>query len=311
MAIAALAASCIKNEAGSWDNSISFAPVASKATRGIIEGTTYPTTENFAVSAYHNGTDAYFEELTASYSSSLSLWATDEDQFWPLDGSLSFIAYSPASAAAEINDSGVAATSYTIQTAAQMATDFCYASATVADCSAHPEYVSLDFSHALSQIVFRAKAAEYYSTGDNTVSLTLNALSLGGIYSKGDFASEAWTNQNSEYNYPLSNTDTPLTYDGSNKPQAADICSFLFIPQTLGPNASIYVTFSIVQNTGSEYTLKNPPVEVPLSTGSVTEWLPGKKYIYTLNIGMDKTIKISADAVGWTERPYEIIVEEN
>lgn len=313
LAAAALATGCVKWEGGIVNNSISFSPVASKTTRSIIDGTTYPTSESFAVSAFHDGTDAYFENLTATYSSSLTLWATDEDQFWPLSGSLSFIAYSPASASAEIDaTAGVTATSYTIQTAAQMTTDFCYASASVADCAAHPEYVPLNFSHALSQIVFRVKAADYYSTASNTVTLTLNSLSLSGIYAKGDFADEEWSNQNTEYDYPLSSAVTPLTYDGSNKPETIDVCSFLFIPQTLGPNATLSVGFGVIQNiAGVENSLEQPPMNIPMTTGTVTEWQPGKKYIYTLNIGMDKNVKISASTVGWTDRPYEIIVEEN
>ena len=306
MAIAALAASCMKNEVG--NNSISFAPVASKTTRSIIEGTTYPASETFVVSSFINGSDSYFENVTASYSSSLDLWAPDEDQYWPLSGSLEFIAYSPASAGADIDASdGVTATSYTIQSAAQMTTDFCYASAAVADCSAHPDAVPLNFSHALAQVVFRVKAAEYYTNA--TISMT--SLSMGGIYSVGDFASEAWTNQNTEYTYPLSSTSTELTYDSSDDPETIDVCSYLFIPQELGSNAAITVGYSITQTvSGNDYVFDNSPVSVPLG-GTVTQWEPGKKYIYTLNIGLNNVITISASAVGWSDQGYEIIVEES
>ena len=78
----ALACACAKSEMEV--NSISFEPVSSKPTKAIISGTEYPTTESFVVSAYHNGTAAYFEGLTASYQSAISLWETSTPEYWPL-----------------------------------------------------------------------------------------------------------------------------------------------------------------------------------------------------------------------------------
>ena len=311
---AALAPACSQTEVEKPNDAICFAPVAAKATKAIISGTTYPTGESFVVSAYHNGTAAYFEDLTASYSSSLTLWETAVSQYWPLAGSLDFYAFSPASAAASgvsISSDGVSAEDYTIQTAAQMTADFCYASASVADCAAHPDAVSMTFSHALSQVVFRVKAAGYYSNASRTVNLAMTSLSMSGIYSIGDFSEGAWENQNTEQTYSLSNSSTLLTYDGSNKPETTDVCSYLFLPQELGPNAAISVGYSVIQTVlGTDYTLTNAPVNIPLG-GSVTEWQAGKKYIYTLNIGMNNVITISVSAVGWQDMNDNIIVEEN
>lgn len=308
----ALASACSKTEVDKPDNMISFAPVAAKATKAIISGTTYPTSESFVVSAYHGGTDAYFEDLTAAYSSTNSLWETTTSQYWPLSGSLSFIAYSPASASGVTIDSdGVSATDYTIRNATQMTTDLCYASATVADCSSHPESVSLTFSHALSQVVFRVKAAGYYTNASRTVSLAMTSLSLQGIYSIGDLNAGTWENQDSEYTYALSSTSTALTYNGSHEPETIDVCSYLFLPQELGPNAAITVGYNIVQTvSGTDYTLENAPVTIPIGTG-VSEWQPGKKYIYTLNIGMNNVITFTVSAVGWQDMNDNIIVEEN
>lgn len=305
---AAVTASCTKNVVDLPDGrSISFAPVAEKSTKAIIEGTSYPTTESFVVSAYHEGSDAYFEDLEASYNNSIALWETSTAEYWPLAGSLDFIAYSPSSASGVTIDSdGVSASDYTIQTSAQMTTDLCYASATVADCSNHPESVPLVFSHALSQVVFRVKAADYY---ENTT-LSMTSLSIGGIYSVGDFSEGAWENQDTEYSYTLSSTSTALTYSGTT-PVAADVCSYLFIPQEFGLNAALRVGYSITQNvSGNNYTLTNPPVSIPLGS-SLAAWEPGKKYIYTINIGMNNVITFTASTVGWQDENDNIIVEEN
>ena len=310
MIAAALACACAKSEMEG--NSISFEPVSSKPTKAIISGTEYPTTESFVVSAYHNGTAAYFEGLTASYQSAISLWETSTPEYWPLAGSLTFNAYSPASVSGlTIDASGVSATGYTVRTTEQMTTDLCYGSATVADCSAHPDAVPLVFSHALSQVVFRVKAAGYYSTATSTVDLAVTSLSLGGICSVGDFSGGSWTNQGTESSYTLSDTSTQLTYDGENNPETVDVCSFLFIPQTLGVDATLNVGFSISQTvSGTTYTLENSPVAVNLA-GSVSEWQPGKKYIYTINVSMNNLITFTASTVGWSDESEEIIVEEN
>lgn len=308
LAAAAVTASCTKNTVDlPYGGAISFAPVAEKSTKAIIEGTTYPTTESFAVSAYHGGSDAYFEDLVASYNSSITLWETSTAEYWPLAGSLTFNAYSPSSARASgvtITSAGVTATDYTIRTSDQMTTDLCYASATVADCADHPESVPLVFSHALSQVVFRVKAAAKYSG----VSLSMNSLSLSGLYSVGNFNAGVWSSHSSPYTYTLSNSVVPLTYTGD-EPDVTTISTYLFLPQTFSADAAINVGYSIVQTVAGEtYTLDNPPVAIPLK-GTLTQWQPGKKYIYTLSIGMNNLITFTASTYGWTEEEVGLAVE--
>ena len=312
-AAAIMASACTKTHADKPDNSIHFSAVAEKSTKAIISGTTYPTDESFVVNAYTNGTDPYFEDLTASYSNALSLWETSTSQYWPLSGSLDFVAYSPSSAQGiNISASGVSADNYTILSNAQMTTDLCYASETVADCSNHPEYVSLTFSHALSQVVFRVKAADYYTNSSRQVTISLTSLAMAGIYSVGDFADGTWDNQGSENTYSLSATPTPLTYDANDDPETADICSYVFIPQELGPNAELRVGYKVkfTYPAAEPDSLVNAPLPIPLGS-NVTEWQAGKKYIYTISIGMDNLITFTASAVGWQDENDNIIVEEN
>lgn len=309
--IAALAmVSCMKETIVTRD-AITFAPVAEKSTKTIIDGTTYPDGKSFVVSAYHNGTDTYFSDLEAAYSitqDGTKLWETSTAEYWPLGGSLKFNAYSPASVSditdIAIDSDGISVTDYTIQTTDQMTTDLCYASATVPDCANHPESVPLVFSHALSQVVFRVKAAAYYT--NTTISLT--SLSLSGIYSVGDFSGGKWfIDQETEHTYTFSSVSTALTYSGTT-PEVADVCNYLYLPQTFGPNAALRVGYSVTQRVSdTDYTLTNPPVSIPLS-GSISKWEPGKKYIYTINIGMDM-ITFTATAQGWTEANTGFVVE--
>lgn len=313
VAAAVLLSACTMTEITS--SKISFAPVASKATRAIITGTVYPESEHFIVSAFHDGSAPYFERLEASYNSTIALWATSTDQYWPLGGSLTFKAYSPASATGLSIDqtNGVTATAYTVQTAQQMTTDLCYATATVADCSTHPESVPLTFSHALAQIVFRVKAADYYNDANRTVSLSLKGLSLNNIYSVGDFADGTWSNHDDLHEYTLSSATTPLTYNQSNAPDTIDICAYLLLPQTLSQavdaKASLTVSYSIVQTLNSAtFTFENAPVTIPLR-GTITQWEPGRKYIYTLSIGLNDNITFTATTDAWTTAEGGVTVE--
>ena len=311
-AAAFAASSCVKiDQDPIVRESISFAPVAAKSTKAIISGNEYPTTESFVVSAFYNGSQTYFENLTASYSN--PYWATSTSEYWPLEGTLTFFTYSPASASGVSMNAtnGVTATGYTIQTNEQMTTDLCYASTTAIDCVAHPNQVPLQFSHALSQVVFRVKAADYYTTATNDVALAVTSLSLNGINSVGDFANGTWSNQDTPLDYTISNDITTLSYDNET-PVTTEIASYLFLPQELGANAALSVGYKIVQvNQGQSYTLNNPPVSIRLG-GTITQWEPGKKYIYTLNIGMNNVITFTANAVAWddTGNDYNIIVEE-
>ena len=296
-------------------HAISFAPVTAKATKAIIGGTDYPTGESFKVSAYHNASPAspgsamYFQNLTAAKGS--SYWETSTAEYWPLGGRLDFHSFSPASAGLTISSGGVSATSYSITTPEQMTTDLCYASATVADCATHPDAVPLAFHHALSQVVFRVKAADYYSSLTNTISLSLNSLSMEGIYSVGDFSNGTWSNHSGAHTYNISSATTALTYDGDDEPETIDLGAFVLIPQELGANAALSVGFRIVQRiSGTDYVLDNAPVTIPLGD-TVDEWLPGKKYIYTISIGMNNVITFTASTVGWQDENDNIIVEEN
>ena len=310
-AAAVLLSACVKSEVTS--SKVSFAPVASKSTRAIISGATYPQTESFAVSAFHGGSTPYFENLTASYKSALNLWATEEDQYWPLAGSLIFKAYSPAGLTGVTIDEtdGITAADYTVSLhyndSDESKKDFCYATAEVADCANHPESVPLVFSHALSQVVFRVKAASY----EEGITFAMTSLALKGINSVGDFADGTWSNQETEVDYPLSSSETALTYT-ANEPDTIHICSYLFIPQRLGANAALSVGYNVEQTVNNTtFTLQNPPVSVPIGVaGYIRNWDPGKKYIYTISIGLNNLITFTATAVEWNEALNSGVVVE-
>lgn len=281
---------------------ISFAPVASKATKAIIEGTTYPADVPFVVSAFYNGTTTYFQQLTAT--KAVMGWETNPSEYWPLQGSLIFQAYSPASAGLSLSRNGASISGYTITTPEQMTTDLCCATTTVNDCNLHPDVVPLVFSHKLSQVVVRVKAEADYSTPDNTVSLALTSLSLSGISSVGDLQDGTWANLRGSHSYSLLSEDRSLSYDDTQ-----DISRIVLLPQPLSNDAVLEVGCRIVQTvSGTEYSLDNPPVSIPLNH-TLIQWEPGKKYIYTLTVGMNNLITFTASTVDWTDDGGGLVVE--
>ena len=89
----------------------------------------------------------------------------------------------------------------------------------------------------------------------------------------------------------------------------------LVIPQNLD-NVKLRVVYTVTQtvtdNATSESTVFSVerPADLNLSDYSVKKWECGKKYVYTLSIGLDP-IQVSASTVDWVASGGEIIVEED
>ena len=315
--IAALAmVSCMKETIVERD-AISFAPVASKPTKAIIEGTDYPVGETFAVSAFYNGSAPYFSNLTATKAS--TDWETTAPEYWPLDGSLTFYAYSPGTSTGATTSAatGVAFSNYTVD----HETDLCIASYTESNCAQRASStVPLQFSHALSQIVVKIRQTQNYNAEinnkSNIVAITVNELSLKDMYVNAAFAqlpTPTWSitqeSETGDYEFSLGNSGYALTAGAA----AQQVGRLLTIPQSL---EGIYlhtvytVRQTVTDNTTDETEVFSvtTPVDIPLSQ-YLSSWACGKKYVYTLSFGLEP-IEIQASTVEWVADGGEIIVEE-
>lgn len=265
-------------------------------------------------------------------------WVPTPAYYWPKneDYKLSFIAYSPNGATgASIDATGVKFDDYVVE-ATNPDVDLLYSLMTynqikttstgVNDGSPEypavaPEYqgVNIHFKHALSSINFKVKTA-----GDFTAAakIILTSIELKQIYSKSKFVQNlktgdpetgsgpkdahegtpAWSTPSVETNYTaLSAGDIIVTED------AQDAGSeLILLPQTLeATTQKVTITYTIQSIIGKDSS-DNPIFGIAApSTADVyfykadgDKWEIGKKYVYTISIGLKK-IFFSPDVYDW------------
>ena len=277
-AIAGVAlASCVKNEPATFENEqqITFAaPVVGLNTKAVNEvWNNYPTDAayDFAVWGYYyaGGTytkfddgQLYMNNVTVSYDDDLSGWAPATSYYWPKNGSLTFIAYSPATLKATgkvtVGATGIQINGYNVDTDAANQVDLLFSEraynkksvddyiAGSGETNMDPSVtddiyagVHLSFKHALSSILFTARTKDTY-TG---TTITLKEISLKNINSKGTFNqklndangattaenAEVWSGQTQIKNYVISGLDQILNTEkyypstkGTSSPTAAN-----------------------------------------------------------------------------------------
>lgn len=263
-AVVALAA-CTKNEADTTAfeqaKVINFNTVANKATKayegGPISGNVYSyDLPSFGVFASYLAKDKtwasdkasatrYMDDVEVKFNDTKDIWAPASTYYWPLEGSLSFIAYSPKAAAtaafAEATGT-LTLTGFTVNTTVASQVDLLYSSI-AADKDQNESYyqdsdnhkdshkpadsgygegdtgVNIKFKHALAQIIFKAKAADdVYAAGMsfkiNTI--TVNAASTADKMTVDNPADTdlacnvtTWTNPKTPADFAVRSADFP------------------------------------------------------------------------------------------------------
>ena len=249
-------------------------------------------------------------------------WTPATPYYWPKNGSLTFIAYAPSTVDASVGASGIMIDDYTVTNVAANQADLLFSEraynkkalddkatggTTTGDnpgVTADPYTgVHISFKHALSSILFTAKLSNTYSG----TTITLKKIELTGINSVGDFnqgladngtavtnrEADLWTNEDEPITYTVSTDkvlDTTPYYtcngtttapNNSNGTRATD---FILLPQAIGANAKLKVTYTIKNGEGAAIT---QALEVALKS-SVAEWKWGYRYIYNIIVGLDE-----------------------
>lgn len=349
------AASCTKNNMGASvadRKGIVFdVPVMTVATRGADEITEFPKAQDFKVyahyypSLYTSYADGllYMDNVTVSFDESLGndgAWApTPINYYWPLQGTLTFAAYSPIEGVGTVtyDDSGFSFDDFVVNDFPEQQIDLLFSERSYNQESYRYYYdeeipydgVQINFLHALSSVLFEIKADKVLvdASAANQYEFKVRKIKLYNVYNKGSFnqglpitginqmtpapAENDWIcDTASETDYVVYSEDIngPLIVDSDAATSLAGSSdtSFILMPQSLthgDKNVKIEVLYDL-RHSGmneNEYITGNT-VEAFLSTSTVSHWLRGKRYVYTLTLGLNE-IKFAPKVEAWVTMP--------
>jgi hypothetical protein len=241
----------------------SFSPQASS--RALpISGTTFDTSKSFNMIADENRGGSWSTEInneTVSYSTTNNIWQTSGAHFWPGTGNIvNFYAYYPASISSSISHTAGSSPvlSYTVPDDAADQTDILASSETGVAGDSYIQ-TSVDFNHIFAAVQFSVGSS---GLPDGTITkITLNNIQYKGTYS----LDGTWTQDVTD---KKSFSQTVSTSTSAGTVITSGSTTFMMMPQTLGSDASITVTYS------------NGGILTKAISGT---WEAGKTYTYNLS----------------------------
>lgn len=329
--------SCTKNVIHHVDTEpMVFSATASHSSKSIITTTNYPLDEPFVIEAIHhpsNGAESevLIDRQTVEYSFENVFWRTENDYFWPSDGTVNFYAGSPVVPEISFSEEHGMTADWSIPGDSDTQTDLCFAEVTE-NCETHSALVPIVFSHALTQVCFKARTLKHYSYSRqennliqaNVITVVLDSVKIGGIISKGVFTQKPkeWTldeSETAEYLIYRNFEGLELNCDRYDNPILQKLCNILLIPQTLREGAylkewhHIKVRSSITDTTTgqivSDYTTDFPYTNELSLRRYCPVWETDIKYTFRIAVGMDPT-EITTAVTDWTETKEIIIGDE-
>ena len=315
LAIAALA-SCAKTEAvyTETESEIKLAPVTALQTKaevlGAIDGTVYPTAENFGVYGYWKNVGAgeiytdgqsYFGGPVV-FTNKGNYWGGVEAYYWPKNGALRFAAYSPSTVPVEHNqvDDVYTVAEYEQPSETAKTWDFLVAPTSKSyTAMTAAEKVSVVFEHALSWLTLKVKAKDAAAENVFTIkSVTINDVRTKAVFNASmldGIQYEEWDGQNTPANYVVYEGAQVVTADAAVIETTP--AGTVVIPQ---PTTQVTVVFN---QKGVNGTMDMEDMKVVLDLvldGDNQPWEPGKHYNYTLVFGLDE-ILINPSVTDWEE----------
>ena len=280
------------------------------------------------------------DDVEIEFNDTKDIWAPSSTYYWPLEGTLSFIAYSPFDAATATFTEATGTlklTAFTVNTTVADQVDLLYSSVN-SDRTENESYyvdsdnsknsataendkgVNIKFKHALSQIIFKAKTADdVYDSGLSFKidTIVVNAASTADSMTVVNPAENAlasaitvWTNPKTNANFVVSTTDFPnetvATGDANflTKTLSDPIGdALLMIPVTAfaGTDPTITIKYTLYRKSDAlRMGSKEVTIHFDDIDDTVTSWQAGKKYTYNLTIDLQK-IYFNPTVTDWTD----------
>lgn len=306
--VLAAMSSCSKDEVVEVNNGNAIAFRAS-LDRAISRGseTDLNNLQAFKVTAIGNDKN-YFTNLVVNSSDGGHTWQTASTYYWPSFG-LSFFAYAPqdiGSGAVSVDNSAKKITGFSPSQTVSEQKDLVIAYNKGDRLKNEKPGVALNFKHALSQIEVKAKCM------NSNIKVEVLGVKVMNVAGTADFifpedkptdssyelSQGQWTNAKGTQGYLIKGT-TPVTLTSNAQSIMMDAGNFMLIPQILtkwdGTAASGGAYLSVLCRISS-VDGDNEVLLYPLATSTDnkngkyglsavaidTNWLPGKKYTYTL-----------------------------
>ena len=337
LAIAAMAACTKSNVQYEQPGEISLQPVAQKATKAAVDGTTYPTSLNFNVWAWwgDHGADTPLANFTNTtpyiaegkfVSRNDNSWGGATPYYWPTKGSLVFAGYSPADASGTFG--------YTLPSSSEtkgkfIVTDYVQSNditkthdlmwfdvtdKSYDQNSTDSKGVPVTFQHALSWLTFKFKLAD----GVTQHNWTITNVKLTGIETTADFNSNSgWTEEATTKEvgvWSASGDVLPYLVTSEAKVLESAENGVVVIPQSCAPEtpavdatpavpaaAELVVTYKMKTYVNGVEPI-DQEVTLPLNGSQITgnKWLPGMHYTYTITFGGNE-ILIAPSVTKWAD----------
>ncbi len=293
-------------------------------------GNIYPEDSRFMSAAFHNRPDSDSRDESSVYinGSEVALragvWTTEAKHYWPSEGSLSFLSYSPSGTPVEvvISKDGIAMNGWDVSSEAAKNIDFMVADVRVGESrtiqtgtggnpSAHNGVPTI-FRHKLSRVSVSVRGD---MNGNSTASaIVIKAVRLTDIRTVGDYTGGApgtatWTELRDGWKDSWTvrgEAGTVTLYSDANGHTVMDKSGYdplgsavMMIPQTLGPESGLEIEFT--ENGGEPVTAS---LEIPENH---REWKIGHaiNYAVSFNIG---NIEFDVQTGNWTGTGSSITV---
>ena len=259
-------------------------------------------------------------------------WGSNPAYYWPKVGSLTFAAYAPYMATGATYDAtGIHFSDYQIADLAENQVDLLFSERAYDQTSAdqtdpNPYYygVQINFLHALSSIKFKVAMDPTLAASTLDYVFVVTKIDVLNAYSKGNFnqnlidgpnnktpdaASGDWTDYQTEADYVAYNNDTGITLTDNNVKETVtgdNATNLILLPQKMkheSDEVKVRVTYKMRHKEMEDGQYINTVSEVSLnSSASVKEWLRGKRYVYTLTLGLEE-IRFAPKVEPWVEQP--------
>ena len=318
LAVGAMVA-CTKSEVKYDDNAseISFAPVATTATKAAIDGNAYPTAIPFNVFSYYavnvepgqvtnswdSFTTLYLNNKKFAHNPAVNLFTgAEHSYYWPKTGSLVFAGYSPCVDMIESTSQSytfadkLSIVGYVQSENTAVTDDLMWFDET--DYSFRENVVPVTFKHACSWLSF------YVHSNTPDANFRIKKLVLNNVQVKGDFYTKVNPTWDLRYeekkNVVVMDADVEVPSDATQL--QIDDNGVIVLPQ---PCVSATITYTMDNGAG---VVIEQTQTFDLSAGiNGTNWLYSKHYIYTIQFSAAE-IMISPSVTDWDDVNGDMVV---